>query len=174
MLECNSVKVLGEDRNLLLLKSENVPFSLFTIHRTCKQKTFYAKHFEWMECRQRGKTVLAGNFCQTTAGPRNGNKNTNMINYPTFNRYLTNNEEKLNLINNWRGHGVKNECLCAVYNILPINCAIALPGGGLPYITYKDARRNFQKQPLKVTSLVVVPANFIPQKLPRKFLFILK
>ena len=35
-------------------------------------------------------------------------------------------------------------------------------GGGLPYITDGDARRNFQKQPLKVTMLGVAPANFIP------------
>ena len=35
-------------------------------------------------------------------------------------------------------------------------------GGGLPYITEGDARRNFQKQPLKVTILGVAPANFIP------------
>ena len=35
-------------------------------------------------------------------------------------------------------------------------------GGGLPYITDGDARRNFQKQPLKVTILGVAPANFIP------------
>ena len=34
--------------------------------------------------------------------------------------------------------------------------------GGLPYITDGDARRNFQKKPLKVTILGVVPANFIP------------
>ena len=35
-------------------------------------------------------------------------------------------------------------------------------GGGLPYITDWDARRNFQKKPLKVTILGVAPANFIP------------
>ena len=35
-------------------------------------------------------------------------------------------------------------------------------GGGLPYIIDGDARRNFQKQPLKVTILGVAPANFIP------------
>ena len=38
-------------------------------------------------------------------------------------------------------------------------------GGGvgeLPYITDGDARRNFQKKPLKVTILGVAPANFIP------------
>ena len=34
-------------------------------------------------------------------------------------------------------------------------------GGGLPYKTDGDARRNFQKQPLKVTILGVAPANFI-------------
>ena len=39
----------------------------------------------------------------------------------------------------------------------------AIPGGGgLPYITDEDARRNFQKQPLKVTILGGAPANFIP------------
>ena len=38
-----------------------------------------------------------------------------------------------------------------------------IPGGaGLPYITDGDARRNFQKKPLKVTILGVAPANFIP------------
>ena len=42
-------------------------------------------------------------------------------------------------------------------------------GGGLPFITDGDARRNFQKQPLKVTILGVALANFIPQKLPWKF-----
>ena len=42
-------------------------------------------------------------------------------------------------------------------------------GGGLPFITYGDARRHFQKQPLKVTILGVAPANFIPYKLSRKF-----
>ena len=36
------------------------------------------------------------------------------------------------------------------------------PGGDLPYITDGDARRNFQKKPLKVTILGVAPANFIP------------
>ena len=35
-------------------------------------------------------------------------------------------------------------------------------GGGLPIITDGDARRNFQKKPLKVTILGVAPANFIP------------
>ena len=35
-------------------------------------------------------------------------------------------------------------------------------GGELPYITDGDTRRNFQKQPLKVTILGVAPANFIP------------
>ena len=35
-------------------------------------------------------------------------------------------------------------------------------GGGLQYITDGDARRNFQKKPLKVTILGVAPANFIP------------
>ena len=35
-------------------------------------------------------------------------------------------------------------------------------GGGLPYITDGDARRKFQKKPLKVTILGVAPANFIP------------
>ena len=35
-------------------------------------------------------------------------------------------------------------------------------GGDLPYITDGDARRNFQKKPLKVTILGVAPANFIP------------
>ena len=34
--------------------------------------------------------------------------------------------------------------------------------GGLPYITDGDARRNFQKQPLKVNISGVAPANFIP------------
>ena len=34
--------------------------------------------------------------------------------------------------------------------------------GELPYITDGDARRNFQKKPLKVTILGVAPANFIP------------
>ena len=33
-------------------------------------------------------------------------------------------------------------------------------GEGLPCITDGDARRNFQKQPLKVTILGVAPANF--------------
>ena len=35
-------------------------------------------------------------------------------------------------------------------------------GGGLPYITDDDARRHFQKKPLKVTILGVAPANFVP------------
>ena len=35
-------------------------------------------------------------------------------------------------------------------------------GGGLPFITDGVARRNFQKQPLKVTILGVALANFIP------------
>ena len=35
-------------------------------------------------------------------------------------------------------------------------------GEGLPNIIDGDARRNFQKQPLKVTILGVAPANFIP------------
>ena len=35
-------------------------------------------------------------------------------------------------------------------------------GGGLPYITDRDAHRNFQKKPLKVTILSVAPVNFIP------------
>ena len=35
-------------------------------------------------------------------------------------------------------------------------------GGGAPYITDGDARRNFQKQPLKVTILGMTLANFIP------------
>ena len=35
-------------------------------------------------------------------------------------------------------------------------------GGGLPYITDGNARRKFQKKPLKVTILGVAPANFIP------------
>ena len=35
-------------------------------------------------------------------------------------------------------------------------------GGELQYITDGDARRNFQKKPLKVTVLGVAPANFIP------------
>ena len=34
--------------------------------------------------------------------------------------------------------------------------------GGLPYITYGGARRNFQKKLLKVTTLGVAPANYIP------------
>ena len=34
--------------------------------------------------------------------------------------------------------------------------------GRLPYITDGDARRNFQKKPLKVTILGVTPANFVP------------
>ena len=38
------------------------------------------------------------------------------------------------------------------------------PPGGLPYITDVDARRNFQKQPLKVTILGVAPANFFPHR----------
>ena len=41
------------------------------------------------------------------------------------------------------------------------NQTIYHPGGGLPYITDGDARRNFQKKPLKVTILGVAPANFI-------------
>ena len=45
-------------------------------------------------------------------------------------------------------------------------------GGGLLYITDGDDRRNFQKQPLKVTILGVAPANFIPLKLPWKFSFL--
>ena len=36
-----------------------------------------------------------------------------------------------------------------------------LGGGGLPHTTDGDARRNFQKKPLKVTILGVAPANFI-------------
>ena len=43
-----------------------------------------------------------------------------------------------------------------------MNLDLTVPGGGLPYITEGDARRNFQKQPLKVTILGVAPANFIP------------
>ena len=39
-------------------------------------------------------------------------------------------------------------------------------------MTDGDARRNFQKQPLKDTILGVAPANFIPLKLPWKFLVI--
>ena len=35
-------------------------------------------------------------------------------------------------------------------------------GGGLLYITDGDARRNFQKKPLKDTILGVAPANFVP------------
>ena len=35
-------------------------------------------------------------------------------------------------------------------------------GGGLTYKTDGDARRHFQKKPLKVTILGVAPANFIP------------
>ena len=35
-------------------------------------------------------------------------------------------------------------------------------GGGLPYTNDGDTRRNFQKQPLKVTILGVAPADFIP------------
>ena len=34
--------------------------------------------------------------------------------------------------------------------------------GRLQYITDRDARRNFQKKPLKVTILGVAPANFVP------------
>ena len=37
-----------------------------------------------------------------------------------------------------------------------------LPGVGLPYKTDGNARRNFQKKPLKVTILGVTPANFFP------------
>ena len=35
-------------------------------------------------------------------------------------------------------------------------------GRGLPYTTDGDARKKFQKQPVKVTILGVAPANFIP------------
>ena len=42
------------------------------------------------------------------------------------------------------------------------------PPEGLPYIIDGDAHRNFQKKPLKVTTLGVAPANYIPKKLPRK------
>ena len=35
-------------------------------------------------------------------------------------------------------------------------------GGDFHNITDGDARRNFQKQPLKVTILGVTPANYIP------------
>ena len=48
-----------------------------------------------------------------------------------------------------------NISLCCILTL------IAYPGGGLPFITDGDARRNFQKQPLKVTILGVAPANFI-------------
>ena len=34
-------------------------------------------------------------------------------------------------------------------------------GGGLPYIIDGDACRNFQKQPLKVTTFGVASVNFI-------------
>ena len=36
------------------------------------------------------------------------------------------------------------------------------PRGGTPIYNWRDARRNFQKQPLKVTILGVAPDNFIP------------
>ena len=47
------------------------------------------------------------------------------------------------------------------------NLRLKSPGGGgrgrgLPYITDGDARRNFQKKPLKVTILGVTLASFIP------------
>ena len=43
-----------------------------------------------------------------------------------------------------------------------MNLDLTVQGGGLPYVTEGDARRNFQKQALKVTILGVAPANFIP------------
>ena len=48
-----------------------------------------------------------------------------------------------------------------------LNCVsnyylVQLFPGGLQYIIDGDARRNFQKQPLKVTILGVAQANFIP------------
>ena len=52
-----------------------------------------------------------------------------------------------------------------------INRTVLYPGGGILYITEGDARRNFQKQPLKVTISGVAPVNFISQKLPLKFSF---
>ena len=60
--------------------------------------------------------------------------------------------------------------LCCVVLCSIVSCCIELyyilpgggGGGGLPYITDGEARRNFQKQPLKITILGVAPANFIP------------
>ena len=52
-----------------------------------------------------------------------------------------------------------------IQQILEVNIKLTrtvAPPGGLPYITDRDARRNFQKKPLKVTILGVAPANFIP------------
>ena len=45
---------------------------------------------------------------------------------------------------------------------IPVEHLCNTRGGGLPYITDGDARRNFQKQPLKVTILGGAPAKFIP------------
>ena len=43
-----------------------------------------------------------------------------------------------------------------------VNVNPTFPWGGLPYINDGDARRNFQKKPLKITILGVAPANFFP------------
>ena len=48
--------------------------------------------------------------------------------------------------------------VCLSIHLLPV----VQSGGWLPYITDGDARRNFQKQPLKVTIWGLAPANFIP------------
>ena len=47
---------------------------------------------------------------------------------------------------------------------LVLKIAATQPRGELPYniITDGDARQNVQKQPLKVTTLGVAPANYIP------------
>ena len=47
-------------------------------------------------------------------------------------------------------------------NQLPLVFDSYFPRGGLLYITDRDARRNFQEKPLKVTTLSVAPANYIP------------
>ena len=54
-----------------------------------------------------------------------------------------------------------------VYNFCQLNFFFFGGGGGLPHITDGDARRNFQKQPLKVTISCVAPANFI---VPKRYL----
>ena len=43
----------------------------------------------------------------------------------------------------------------------PSQSSACSPRGKLPHTTDRDAHRNFQKKPLKVTILGVAPVNFI-------------